>query len=221
MPLVVGQLTLNGTDAQNAILAPMAQTIETTLLLPDGKTSRIQPANVYVRARAAMPWAIKPGVSDKYPKGVRARGFWNGKDQLLADDLFPTPDLCRKTFAHETCHQLDSQWMLNSNRKTIQPLFDPDAAGWPAEPFAVYGSAAIFGFTNPPYTTFYPGHVVPTTEWAELKAAALRDDRPVPPGPDPYLRIAQLEKLLENIATDNTQLAADNLTVAKKAKDGV
>jgi hypothetical protein len=163
MPLVVGQLTLNGTDAQNAILAPMAQTIETTLLLPDGKTSRIQPANVYVRARAAMPWAIKPGVSDKYPKGVRARGFWNGKDQLLADDLFPTPDLCRKTFAH----------------------------------------------------------VVPTTEWAELKAAALRDDRPVPPGPDPYLRIAQLEKLLENIATDNTQLAADNLTVAKKAKDGV
>jgi hypothetical protein len=120
---------------------------------------------------------------------VRAEGFWDSHrfpdDILLADDLFSRPELARKTFAHEGTHQLDAQWMLKSNEKSIKPSFDPDAAGWPSEEFAVYGSAAIFGFTNPPYTKYYKDYRIPMGEWPKVKAAALRDDHPVEPVPEP------------------------------------
>lgn len=222
--LVIGQLTLKGTDAQNAILAPMAETMAAVLLLPDG-TSRIKPANVIVRKRSEMPWARKPDAAGK--GGIRARGFWTGRNQLLADDLFPTPDLCRKTFAHETVHQLDDQWLLNSNRRAIKPLFEPDAAGWPAEPYAVYASAALFGFTKPPYTKFYPDFVVPVSEWPKLKEFSLRDDRPVPPvDPDDEIiarlvaELAAANELLVDLQTGNQEIAAQSLELANKAQGG-
>jgi hypothetical protein len=179
MGVVIGPYSLEGTDAQNAILAPMAQTMADTL------EQRVQATHVRVLPRNQMPWAKKPDQQGN--GGIRARGFWDAKrypdDILLADDLFPTPELARKTFAHEGIHQLDAQWMLQSNRKDIKPLFDPDAAGWPSEEFAVYGSAAIFGFRNPPYTTYYNDYILPPTSWPNVKAYALRDDHPVEPPP--------------------------------------
>lgn len=205
--LVIGPWTLKGTDAQNAILKPMAENMHGVLLLPDG-TSRVKPCNVMVRKRDEMPWARKPDAAGK--GGIRAEGFWTGKNQLLADDLFSKPELTRKTFAHETMHQLDDQWMLNSNRRDIKPLFDPDAAGWPSEPFAVYGSAALFGFTRPPYKRFYPEYTIPRSSWPSVKQIALRDDRPptVTP-PDPCAECeAQLDAANLLIADLKTQVEA-------------
>lgn len=171
--LRVGPWTLQGTDAQNATLQPMAVKMAATLALPDGR-SRVRDAKVRVLPRSQMPWAREPDENGK--GGIRARGYWNGSNMLLADDLFPNADLARKTFAHEGIHQLDDQWMLRTNRRDIKPLFEPDATGWPAEPFAVFGSAALFGFTNPPYQNFYPGAKIPVTEWPKVKEYALRDD---------------------------------------------
>lgn len=189
MTLVVGPYTLIGTDQQNEILKPMAQAMADTLKL--GDVWRVRPTRVHVLPRDQMPWATKPDEDGK--GGVRARGFWDhpkyNHDILLADDLFaaPTggPDLARKTFAHEGTHQLQADWMLRSNERSIKPLFDPDAAGFPAEEFAVYGSAAIFGFDNPPYKGFYDKFVIPKSMWAKTKEYALRDDHPVVVEPPP------------------------------------
>lgn len=228
--LRIGPWTIQGTDPQNTILQPMAEKMAAVLALPDA-TFRVRDAKVIVKPRNEMPWARKPGTNGPNDKGVRSRGYWNGTNQLLADDLFPTPDLARKTFAHETIHQLDDQWMLRSNRKDIKPLFEPDATGWPAEPFAVYGSAALFGFTNPPYQNFYPDNKIPVAEWPKVKEFALRDDHvdPCQEWIDKAADLAEtvtaqqaeidrLNALLAEISQDNTELAAMQLTVANKGK---
>lgn len=165
----IGPWTLEGTNAQNTILKPMAEKAAKVLALPDG-TSRVKDCRVIIKARKDMPWADDD-------ETIKARGYWNGNNIFLADDLFPNPDLARKTFAHELTHQLDDQWMLKVNNEAdIKPLFTNPPAGWPGEAFAVYGSAAIFGFTNPPYQNFYKGNRIPVTNWPKVKEYALRDD---------------------------------------------
>lgn len=194
---LIGPYNLTGTLEQNAILKPMAVGMADILALPnDPRGWRVLVTNVRIRERDKMPWAVVPGGDaaggdDKYPDGVRARGFWNHKsargDILLSDDLFAAPDgspeLARKTFAHEGTHQLDDQWMLKSNERSIRDNFEPDASGWPSEAFAVYGSAAIFGFDDPPYRSFYKGYRIPKAKWPETKEEALRDNHPVEPVP--------------------------------------
>ncbi len=205
----VGPWTLAGTDRQNEILLPMYAKMVGVLALPDG-SSRVKPARVVVRPRDKMPWAKKPVLNPdgtvKTP-GVRATGYWNGTNQLIAADQFDNPDKVRKIGAHETTHQLDDQWMRRSHENDIRPLFDPEPARWAAEEFAVYGSAAIFGFDNPPYTDFYDDYVIPRVAWPKVKQIALRDDRPTTDPCLPYkAEIATLKTTLAD--TEAARVAA-------------
>lgn len=212
MTMKIGPWTLEGTDAQNAILQPMAEKAAVVLALEDG-TSRVKPARVLVKPRNQMPWA-----DDE--ETVRSRGYWNGRDVFLADDLFPSPDLARKTFAHELVHQLNDQWMLRSQERDIKPLFKNPPIGFPAEPFAVYGSAAIFGFTNPPYQNYYKSNSIPATNWPKLKEIALRDDH-VDPCQQYIDQIAALVVDKANLAADLAacQVALTDCEIRVTAKD--
>lgn len=213
--LVIGPWTLTGTDAQNEILMPMYAKMAGILALPSGD-SRVKPAQVRILPRDQMPWAIKPGTSIKYPQGVRAAGYWNGTNQLIAADQFAKgASHVRKLGAHETAHQLEDQWMLRSNERDIKPLFDPDPAAFPSEEFAVYGSAAIFGFTDPPYTTFYDDYVIPKAAWPKVKQFALRDDHV-----DPCLPYkVQIASLTEQLSNTQALLAAANTRIGDLETD--
>ncbi len=206
-----GPWTLVGTDTQVEILLPMYAKMAGTLVLPNGSW-RVKPARVVVTPRSEMPWARKPtynpdGSVDK--PGVRATGYWDGTRQRIAADQFDNAARVRKIGAHETTHQLDDQWMMRSHQRDIKPLFDPDPAGWAAEEFAVYGSAAIFGFTDPPYTDFYDNYVIAPANWPKVKQIALRDDRPTDPCLPYKAQIETLTQSLEQAELAVTQKQAE------------
>lgn len=180
----VGPWTFNGPQSALDILKPHAAKFAQILLLPDGK-SRVRPASVNFRKNDDMPWAVKPDTDPYYPKGVKARGYWYSASNtmLLNENMIPTPELLWKTFAHEAYHHLDDDWMVKSNQRDLRPLFDPDAAAYPGEEAAVWGSAAVFGFSDPPYKKFYPRYRLPVGQWAEFKRVSLRDDHVDPCAP--------------------------------------
>ena len=183
MSVTIGPWTLDAPPDKTATLRPMMELLTKRFELPDG-TSRVQPATVVLKPRNAMPWAVEPGEDPKYPNGVRAQGFFFDRPHRIELNQEMVPVLLIRTFAHEAMHHLDADWLRRSNKQDIKPLFAPMPAGFPSEPYAVHASAAIAGFTNPPYKTFYPTPKMAEANYAKLAAFSLRDDRPVDPCKD-------------------------------------
>jgi hypothetical protein len=151
----VGQLTLTGTEAQNEAVRSAALKAQTVL------GSRIQPITVVFRAD--MPRRVDGGPSFGYAR-IGARRI------LLLDDLEEDGYQPAKTLAHELCHFLDADWLTRSQRVEIMALMTPRPNGWsdeviagkrhpytgePFECFAVYASAAVFGYRRPAYARLY------------------------------------------------------------------
>jgi hypothetical protein len=224
MTEVVGQLTLDGTDAQIDALGPFATRIEAVV----GK--RIQPVTVRIRARTNMPRYRDPKPGDK-PEDGHARGYWKSPNRtiLLADDLFALGEPLDETLGHEVVHVLFDDWIKGAPKKALlrylQPLpenyTDTTIAerdkGYPANPeecLAVYGSAALFGFNPPAYTTLFK-RLVPKTSLAEVKAlmlGALPVEPPVP-APDPCA-----EAVAVVTGQLNDERAAHEVTKGEKAE---
>lgn len=191
---VIGPFTLNGTSTQNSKIRGMAVKMTERFKLPDG-TSRIKPVEVVFVPNNEMEWAIKPGTDPDYPNGVRARGYWKKLPHRIEMNGSINAYPVAKTFAHEGMHVLDDDWLLFSNRRDIKPLMSPVPATWKGETFAIYASAAICGFTDPPYAGFYGDRFVPVSKWPKLAEIALRDDHG-PTVPELLAQIAELEAAL-------------------------
>lgn len=221
MPETIGPFTLDGTPAQNDLIRAMAKNLAAKLALPDG-TSRLAPSRTIFKPNADMPEAAP---------GVKARGYWkDGLHEIWMNanvNAYPVA----KTWAHEAMHQMDDDWLLGRNRADIRDLMVPEPASWRGEQFAVYGSAAIAGFRDPPYTDFYKGFVIAEPYWDVLAKLALRDNRPVPPPIDPNPALveqvaaltAQVDALnatLTQLQTGNQEIAAQSLELANIAQGG-
>lgn len=161
---VVGHVTIHGTDAQVNALTPFITTA-TDLL---GR--RIDLLDLEVRARDKMPVAF---VKDNGTV-VHAEGHWSDRlrRMLVADDLFGDGLALKrdKTLGHEFVHVLYSDWFTKWHRRQLLPLLTPEADNWfdetigdewmgyvaaPTEGFACWGSAALFGWDKPAYSTLY------------------------------------------------------------------
>jgi hypothetical protein len=108
---------------------------------------------------------------------------------LCAQDLFdPSPALKRdKTLGHEFVHVLFSDWLGKWHRKQLLPLITPPADNWndttigdrqegyeadPSEALACWGSAALFGWDKPAYSTLYLRKIL-ATNFAKTKVLLL------------------------------------------------
>ncbi len=174
MTQVIGPFTLTGTPAQNATISGMATKLTARLALPVPHGWRVEPIDVVFLPNDQMPYAAEPSASD--PNGTRARGFWRVWPHriLLNASIGAYP--VAKTFAHEVMHALDDDWVLPTQRAEIKRLMEPVPSGWRGETFAIYASAAVAGFNDPPYADFYGDRKIPATKWAALKEIVLRDD---------------------------------------------
>lgn len=202
MSEIIGPFTLDGTQEQNDLIRGMAQNLAAKLALPDG-TSRIAPSRTIFKPNGEMPEAAP---------GVPARGYWKDGPHEIWMNAKTGAYQVAKTWAHEVMHQLDDDWLLAKNRADIRDLMVPEPATWKGEQFAVYGSAAIAGFSDPPYTDFYSGFAIAQPYWDVLAKDALRDNRPPPPPPD----VAALEEQIAELTAANAALTAD-LAEAKRA----
>ncbi len=182
MSETVGQLTLTGTEAQNEAVRSAALKAQTVL------GSRIQPITVVFRAD--MPRRVDGGPSFGYAR-IGARRI------LLLDDLEEDGYQPAKTLAHELCHFLDADWLTRSQRVEIMALMTPRPNGWsdeviagkrhpytgePFECFAVYASAAVFGYRRPAYARLYDRKIA-ADKWQQLAAIALADQAAAQPEP--------------------------------------
>lgn len=226
MSTTIGPWTFEAQDSKIATLRPMAELLAKRFQLPDG-TYRVLPATVVLKPRNEMPWASEPGEDPKYPNGVRAQGYWFSKPHRMELNEALVPTLLIRTFAHEAIHHLDDDWLRKTNKQDIKLLFSPKPSGFPSEPYAVHASAALGGFTNPPYKTFYPTPKMAEANYAKLAAFSLRDDRPVDPCADLRAENAQLKtdiaELTEQLAEANRQNAdlLSALSVAKGYAQGI
>lgn len=165
----IGRVRVTGTQAQVDALRPFV-TKATKLL-----DTRIDPLELSVRPRAKMPsyGTAADGTA------LRSRGHWSSRlrRMLIADDLFQEGDalLRDKTLGHEFVHVLFSDWMGKWHRRQLLPLITPPCDGWndmtigdkfigyPADPdeaLACYGSAALFGWAKPAYSTLYKRRIL-------------------------------------------------------------
>lgn len=178
---IIGRVTTHGTQAQVEALESFVK--EATDVLG----TRIDRLDLEVADRSKMPVAF---VKDDGTK-VRAEGHWSERRRLMrcADDLFEAQkDLLRdKTLGHEFVHVLFSDWMGKWHRRQLLPLISPPADNWsdltigdnwlgyvadPSEALACYGSAALFGWTKPAYSTLYKRRIL-QTDYSKAKALLL------------------------------------------------
>jgi hypothetical protein len=177
----IGRVTIYGTP--NEITALTAFVEEATELLG----TRIDRLDLYTRERANMPIAFKREDGTV----VRARGFWSDRRRQMgiSKDLFGKDlDLLRdKTVGHEFVHVIFSDWLTRWHRRQLLPLITPDADGWndmsigddwqgyvadPSEALACYGSAALFGWVKPAYSTLYTRRIA-QADYPKTKALML------------------------------------------------
>lgn len=221
-------LTVTGSIAFTTALQPAVDNINSVL------GPRIKDAVVLAKPATAMPQRSDGGPSF---------GFWKPslREIWMWEDIDEYPYV--KTLGHEACHVLDEDWLTQDQRRDLMALMLPLPKRWydqfiagkkvkykalPSECFAVYGSAALFGFKKPAYKSLFVRRV-PETKWADLAAKSLADYGhaqpepdplpPIPTPPDPaQARIDELTALLNEISTDNADIAAQALTVSNKAK---
>jgi hypothetical protein len=177
----IGRVTIVGSQAEIDALTTFVTTA-TDLL---GR--RIDPFTLETRARENMPIAFKKADGTV----VRARGLWSDRRRrmLISQDLFGTGlQLLRdKTVGHEFVHALFSDWLTRWHRRQLLPFINPDADGWndltigddwqgyvadPSEALACYGSAALFGWTKPAYSTLYSRRIL-QADYPKVKALLL------------------------------------------------
>jgi hypothetical protein len=169
---VIGKITLTGTREQNQELTPFCREANVAL----GQC--IKPVTVVIKPRADMPL---------YAPGKHAMGYWKvGPHHIwLADDCFDPakPDLPAKTLGHELVHTLQDDWFTSYHRKALLPYLRPEPDNWrdpniggkyvgyealPYECIAVWGSAALFNWDRPAYSTLYKRKIA-AADWPEVK----------------------------------------------------
>lgn len=224
MTLLIGQVTLNGSDAQNARMQPFVQAAVD--LLGD----RFKPVTVEVRTRVSMPRYRDPRPGDK-PTDGHAEGFWRAGPRriLIADDVIPRDDL-PETLGHEWIHLLFEDWFTPGQKRTLLGYLDPRPEnysdtqvngkdrGYPALPeecIAVWGSAALFGFAKPAYSSLYK-RTISGVVYPAVKAVMLGTLPPAPiPAPDPCADVkAQLDAANAELALLRTKIAAARADLA-------
>lgn len=178
---LVGRVTISGTQTQIEKVKPFVK--KATDLLD----RRIDPLTLRIVPRADMPVAFikKDGTI------VRAEGHWSDRRNLmrLADDVFgPKQDLLRdKILGHEFTHTVFSDWLGKWHRRQLLPVITPAADNWndltigdtwegyvadPSEALACYGSAALFGWAKPAYSTLYLRRIA-QADYPKVKAILL------------------------------------------------
>lgn len=221
-------LTVTGSLAFTTALKPAVDNINAVL------GDRIKDVTVLAKPATAMPQRSDGGPSF---------GFWKAglREIWLWDEIDEYP--FAKTLGHEAVHVLDEDWLTQAQRSDLLTLMTPLPKRWydqliagrkvkykalPSECFAVYGSAALFGYRKPAYRSLFVRRV-PEAKWPTLAEMALKDYGhaqpepdplpPIPTPPDPaQARIDELTALLNEISTDNADIAAQSLTVSNKAK---
>ncbi len=144
----------------------------------------IDPVEIVVRKRTEMP---------KYGPGPKdfSRGFWRSGPRriLLADDIFDPkkPLLDEKTLGHEVFHVIQDDHFTRFHRRRLLPFITPEADNWndmtigdefkgypalPYEAMACYGSAALFGWEKPAYSSLYL-RKIEAADFDEVKAITL------------------------------------------------
>lgn len=165
----IGPVTMIGTQAELDMMRAFVTTA-TTLL-----GTRIDPFTLETREREQMPIAFVKKNGDI----VYARGHWSSRKRRMLcskDLLVAALDLLRdKTLGHEFVHVLFSDWLGKWHRKQLLPLITPEADDWndmtisdtwegyvadPSEALACYGSAALFGWAKPAYSTLYTRRIL-------------------------------------------------------------
>jgi hypothetical protein len=150
-----------------------------------------QQVTVILKSAAAMPARPDGGPAFGLMKpGLREIWLWEAVDRYPA----------AQTLAHEAMHAVDVFWLTDAQRAEIMELMTPSPSGWedktiggrtyqyaamPYEVFAVYASAAIVGFDNPPYRSLYERRI-DKNEWDSLARIVLRDTDDGPRGLFPW-----------------------------------
>lgn len=189
---------------------------ETATTLNELLGDRIKDVKVVLKSDEIMPERSDGGVS---------YGFWKAakREVWLWDETDDYP--VGKTLVHEAMHVLDDDWLTRAQRLEIIALMNPAPSTWkdqviagvvkkyvalPYEVFAVYASAAVFGFQKPAYRRLYRRAIAPD-KWPKLKEITLADMGAGDRGTDPVVQIASppdgAEDLVAQLTAAQTQLA--------------
>lgn len=211
----IGRVVLEGDDAQNAILRPMAQTINAVV---GAKLRR----DIHVTILPNAQMELVPGTK------LHAAGYTpSGGSIQLNRRIMDEPKHARDVLGHEAFHATCAQLARNGFKAALLALLPPgakwDEPGYSKdgrEALACYGST-LFGVRYPPPYTEYYDYVVPQDKIPALKTALLADypdpvieEPPPPPAPpDPALLLQQIADLQQQVG--GLEIQVQSITEAR------